>query len=172
MEKKPLTSQSTRIPSHFKSLASYLQQCPANVDFKLYDWLRTLALEDLGRMHKDGNSIYDSFVTKSPMTKAARDFAKAACLAYCAEAPDAEPEMVTKHLDTLLRGMRDAAYIEIMVRCGWAVVTERISIWPRTPKPYQVSQRGREEGERLTNPRSRTLLGLPPKPRLESVFQN
>lgn len=69
MDTKPVTPQQKRIPSHFKSLASYLKQRPDNVNFKLYDWLRTLELEDLGRMHKAGNSIYDGFITKSPMTK-------------------------------------------------------------------------------------------------------
>lgn len=152
MDKNSLTPKQNRIPSHFKSLASFLARHPENVDFKLYDWLRTLEMEDLGRMLKAGKSIYDSFITKSPMTKQARDFAKAACLAYCAEAPGAEPELVVKHLDTLLRGMRDAVYIEIMVRCEWAVVTERVSIWPRVEKPYVVSKRGRIEGGSFKTP--------------------
>lgn len=172
MEKKLVTAKQNRILSHFKSLAIFLARCPENVDFKLYDWLRTLEMEDLGRMHKAGNSIYDSFTTKSPMTKQARDFAKAACLAYCAEAPGVEPELVVKHLDTLLRGMRDAVYIEVMVRCGWAVVTERVSIWPRAEKPYVVSKRGRIEGEQLLNPRSRALLGLQPNAATQKHLRN
>jgi hypothetical protein len=170
METNSLATKQNRIPSHFKSLASFLAQRPESVDFKLYDWLRTLEMEDLGRMHKAGNSIYDSFITKLPMTKQARDFAKAACLAYCAEAPGVEPELVVKHLDTLLRGMRDAVYIEIMVRCGWVVVTERVSIWPRAEKPYLVSKRGRIEGEQLRNPRSRALLGLQPTQRSNAAI--
>jgi len=164
MEKNLFAPKQNLTPSHFRSLASFLARRPENADFKLYDWLRTLEMVDLGRMHRAGNSIYDSFITKSPMTKQARDFAKAACLAYCAEAPGVEPELVVKHLDTLLRGMRDAVYIEIMVRCEWAVVTERVSIWPRAEKPYVVSKRGRIEGEQLQNPRSRALLGLQVRP--------
>lgn len=168
MKKNPLASKQQRIPSHFKSLADYLKQCPENVDFRLYDWVRTLELEALGRIHEDGKSIYDAFINKSLISKQGRDLAKAACLAYCAETPDVEPEMVTRHVDTLLRGISDAAYIELMVRCGWAVVTERISIWPRTEKSYHVSQRGRIEGERVKVPRMRALLGLQPNPRPES----
>lgn len=145
MNKIPLISKQQRLPSHFKSLSAHLKQCPENVDFRLYDWLRTLELDALGRIHEDGKSISDAFINKSPISKQGRDLAKAAALAYCAETPDVKPEMVTRHLDTLLRGIRDAAYIEQMVRCGWAVVTERISIWPRTEKSYHVSQRGRIE---------------------------
>lgn len=102
-EKNPLASKQQQIPSHFKSLADYLKQCPENVDFKLYYWVRTLELEALGRIHEDGKSISDAFINKSPISRQGRDLAKAAALAYCAEMPDVEPEMVTRHLDTLLR---------------------------------------------------------------------
>lgn len=47
MEKNPFAPKQNRTPSHFRSLASFLARRPENVDFKLYDWLRTLEMVDL-----------------------------------------------------------------------------------------------------------------------------
>lgn len=160
MEKKPLPKLQKQTPSHFKSLASYLKRHPDNVDFKLYDWLSTLETAQLAQIYEDAQNIYSSFIHSRPMTRGSKDLAKAACLAYGAEVPDVQPEMVIKHLDSLLRGLKDAAHIGIMARCEWVIVTERISIWPRSHRPYQVTQRGLVEGEQQNNPRTRFLLGL------------
>lgn len=165
MEKKPLTKLQKRTPSHFKSLASYLKRHPNNVDFKIYDWLSTLETAQLARIYEDAHDIYASFIHRRPMTRGSKDLAKAACLAYGAEVPDVQPELVIKHLDSLLRGLKDAAHIGIMARCQWVIVTGRISIWPRDEKLYQVTNRGRIEGEHQVNPRTRFLLGLEPKSR-------
>ena len=97
------------------------------------------------------------------MTKPGRDIANAACLAYGAENPDIEAELVVKHLDVLLRGMKDAVYIEVSARCGWVILTARVSIWPHTRRPYEVTERGRIEGELLESSRMRALLGVGPR---------
>jgi len=153
--------------SHLKSLASYLKQHPENVDFKLYDWLRTLNNGDLVRVYRDLTSIYTSFKAGTPITRQARSLANAACLAYGAEAPGVSPDLVMRHIDSLLEGMRQAVHIEALARSGWVIVTGRISIWPGDRKPYQVTQRGRIEGEAVDNQRTRALLGLLPKATLQ-----
>jgi hypothetical protein len=164
MKKLPVTSSPNRIRSHFNSIATYLKQHAENTDFRVCDWLRTVDLEDLGRMRKAGNSIYVSFLSGSPMTRQAKDFAKAVCLASAAEKPDVDAELITRHLDIFLRAMLDAVYIEVMARCEWVIVTQRVSVWPCAEKPYQVTRRGRAEGEQLQSPRSRAMLGLAPPP--------
>lgn len=153
--------------SHLKSLATYLKTHPENVDFKLYDWLRTLKTSELVRIYEDAASIYTSFKAGTPATKPAKSLANAACLAYGAEAPGVDGELVVKHIDSLLEGLREAVHIEVLARCGWVIVTGRISIWPGNRNRYQVTQRGRIEGEAVDNQRTRALLGLLPKPTLQ-----
>lgn len=167
MKKKSLTTLQKRTPSHLKSLASYLKRHPKHVNFKLYDWLSTLETAQLARIYEDAHAIYSSFIHGRPMTRGSKDLAKAACLAYGAEVPDVQPEMIITHLDSLLRGMKDAAHIGLMARCEWVIVTERISIWPRSYRPYQVTQRGLVEGEQQDNPRTRHLLGLDATPAVD-----
>jgi hypothetical protein len=164
MEKYRHTPLRKRTTSHLKSLALYLKQQPKPLDFKLSDWLRTLELEDLDRIGRDANSIFESFTGCTPITKRAKDVAKAACLAYGAENPTIEAELITERLVLLAYGMSNAAFIEIVSRCGWVVMTERMGVWPRAERPYQVSRRGRIEGEQLTSPRTRALLGLAARP--------
>lgn len=149
--------------SHLKSLASYLKQHPENVDFKLYDWLRTLNNGDLVRVYRDLISIYTSFKAGTPITRQAKSLANAACLAYGAEVPGVDPDLVVKHIDSLLEGMREAVHIEALARSGWVIVTGRLSIWPGNQSRLQVTQRGRIEGEAVDSPRTRALLGLLPK---------
>lgn len=148
--------------SHLKSLATYLKTHPENVDFKLYDWLRTLKTSELVRIYEDAASIYTSFKAGTPATKQAKSLANAACLAYGAEAPGIEGALVVKHIDSLLEGLCEAVHIEVLARSGWLIVTGRISIWPGNRNRYQVTQRGRIEGETVNNRRTRSLLGLPP----------
>lgn len=164
MEKKPLDKLQKRTTSHFKSLALYLKKQPEPLDFKLSDWLRTLELEDLDRIGRDANSMFESFTGCTPITKQAKDVAKAACLAYGAESPAIEAELITERLVLLAYGMSNAAFIEIVSRCGWVVMTGRMGIWPLAKKPYQVSRQGRIEGEHLVSPRTRGLLGISTRP--------
>ena len=125
MEEKQVTVGSQWKNSHFKSLAIFLKQPSKRINFRLSDWLRTLDNEDLDRLLRDANSIYESLRKGTPATRHSKDLAKAACLAYGAEEPTIGAELIIQRLDLLIIGMSNVAYIELVSRCGWVVMTDR-----------------------------------------------
>lgn len=126
--------------SYVDSLLSFLDEAPQGVDFKLYDWVRTL--DDDKLLATDGFmcDIYEFLGEKGIPSAHVRDFIDAAVYAAGAECPDADPEDVTSVLLTLLEKFNDVNRTEMYARIGELIITERIGIWPSTAPGYEYSR--------------------------------
>lgn len=132
---------------YVQSLSSYLAAHTTGLNFKLYDWLRTLDFDMLAATDSLMCSVFDILDRRATLTAPIRDFIDAACLAAGAERPAASPESIVDQLAQLLEQFNNATHTELDARAGYVIVTERIGIWPSEQRGYQVTQRGRAEAQ-------------------------
>lgn len=143
---------------HLKSLERFLRARPQATSFKLYDWLRTLDTEQLGRMHYQVRGIWACLSMKSAPAEQAQDLVDVAILAYGAELPGVSHERVMRELPIALASITSASLIELFARKGWVMVTERISIRPRGELPYKVTKEGCVQSDFVEDGLARSLL--------------
>lgn len=158
MKKESTWLGKTGSGAHLKSLERFLSSRPRNVDFKLYDWLSTLDVEQLGRIHHEVRRVWTCIETSTPLTVRAQDVVDVAILAYGAELPGMSPERVIRELPIALASITSASLIALFARKGWVMVTGRISIRPRGELPYKVTKEGCVQSDFVEDRLARSLL--------------
>lgn len=158
------TSFSAKHRSDYKrqrdSLQRYIDQLPWNSDFELQNWLFTLDSEQLKHIELDamGYCCRKDFPYSYEISIA--DLIDIASIAYRAEGClDGEVEKSGEFVDSILIGLAVAACIERLRRTGWVVITGRMMIALRDPRPYRVTQRGMEDGVWSDDPFTLWILG-------------
>jgi hypothetical protein len=145
---------------HLRSLENYISRLRSPVDFKIYDWLRTLRTSQLKCIEVDAKTCTGGDADFTMYTTMLNDLGAIALMAYSAENylkedTDCDADL----LHDLLIGLAVAARIEQLKRNGWVTVTSRISIVLRDPRPYRVTQRGLERGAWSEDPMTLWILG-------------
>lgn len=143
---------------HLRSLERFLRERPQITGFKLYDWIRTLDTEQLGRIHYQVRGIWACLGTETPPAEQAQDVVDVAILAYGAELRGVSPQRAIKELPIALASITSASLVELFARKGWVMVTERISIRPRGELPYKVTKEGCVQSDFVEDSLARSLL--------------
>jgi hypothetical protein len=160
LDRRVFVTRGEDYTSQRDSLERYIDQLPSSSDFDLQNWLSTLESGQLKRMEVDATKYCCCSDLSHSLKISGDSLIAIAAMAYCAEGClDGEVQESAAFTEKLLIGLAVAVCIERLRRTGWVVLTGRMMISMRDPRPYQVTQRGLTDGVWSDDPFTLWVLG-------------